>query len=417
MYIDLLTKYYNNLNALMDYVTAIKPIAESTFENKITRKEIKNFTFNSYVEFLSYDNWEKVILESEISDAHKEKLIREINATQDSLEQLGVSIDDLKKGNMYTNKMPNLNAYLKMEKIIYGGSLILSVIYFENLFSDLFRDDFSKYPVLLEKKEVSYKVVIQSENLKDIKDILIDSEVTNLMYKSFDDWIDYLKKRKKVQFCFLEEILLEIKEIIARRNVQVHNDGKVNSIYLSIVKNSSQTLQKNQELQVNEEYIINAIKKLELAGICIIIELAIKEDKANISAIMDFIYNFYLVDERWDISLDLYKLLTDLDSFDTIVDSLLCKINMWLCFKRLGRYGEIEANIRALDLSACDKKYLLAKYALLDDKENFFAEFDITNEDLRSLMEMPVFLDLKNTEDYQIMVDSISYDEVAATEA
>lgn len=132
-------------------------------------------------------------------------------------------------------------------------------------------------------------------NVSEIKEHLVDEEVTKMMYKSFNEWIEFLIKNKKLKLQYILDRMDTIKEIIARRNLYVHNDGIVNSIYLSTVCKDTK-FKKGDSIGINRSYINKAIDIVECAGFSLVVEMWIKEgykDEKQIGKITDLIFDEY----------------------------------------------------------------------------------------------------------------------------
>jgi hypothetical protein len=297
-----------------------------------------------------------------------------------------------------------LDACRKQEEILYSGTLMLLITYFENTISKIFKTDFEKHPdrICLENKTISYSVLETSENIADIKDYLIDIEVTNLMYKSVSDWLEYLKKNLKLKMEYVTEKLPQLKEIIARRNIIVHNNGIVNNIYLNQIVGSD--VKKGDVLTVSREYIDTAINLVETIGIAIIIEIWLKECRKNsndLDKIYSTIYDEYLSNERWAEAKIFYGICLSSNKMQD-ADILLCKINRWQCYKWLNEYDKVKAEIDGLDSSALKDRYRLGILALQDKYNEFFelyeTQSDIGDDELET---WPLFTNIRNTDEYK----------------
>ena len=296
------------------------------------------------------------------------------------------------------------SAVQKQKDILYSGTLMLLVTYFENTVAKIFRIDFQRHPgrMSLENKTVAYSILEMSENIQEVRDHLIDIEVNNLMYKSASEWITYLKKNLKLNLDYVTEKLPELKEIIARRNIIVHNDGIVNNVYLSQVKDED--LKKGDKLTVSRSYIDSAIDLIETIGTAIIIEIWLKECTKNtdeFEKIAAVIFDEYLLTERWSAAIIFYEICL---SSNKLVQSdvLLCKINRWQCYKWLDKYEQIESEIDQLDSSACKTKYELGILALQDKFEEFFTVYEGQSEiGEDEIEEWPLFKNVRKSEAYR----------------
>lgn len=422
MFTSIIEPFLKNIQSLRYYVDSVEMIREQELEERddnftlamimLLAKEIK--TKNKSLDQL---------VDKDILDSIDESTVAKITKLIDECKDIVELSEDGKSG-QYRRLPKNLKEkFRKVEalqthhEILYNGSLILLMTYFENMMAKIFRIDLKKYPkrMALESKSVSYKMLETSNTIEEIKEKLIDEEITSIMYKSVSDWINYLNKVVKLEMAFAYEKLPELQEIIARRNLIVHNEGIVNSIYF---ENVSETLRKGitlgDRLLVNKQYIYNALDCVEVIGVAIILEMWLKEAGKNadeVDKITSAIYDEYLIFERWEHAKVLYEICLKCNKLQDS-SMLLCKINRWQCYKWLGEFEKVKKEVEELDISACKPKYQLGVLALLDK----FDEFDECYKNQHEigegeLKEWPLF---RNIREYQHSNLELTQDSVIA---
>lgn len=355
-------------------------------------------------------------------DEFSEDIVSNIKKCMESLEQI-LDIWEDGKGGRYRNvpkivkeSYRNIDAMRRQNEILYSGTLMLLVTYFENTISKIFRADFQRHPqrMALDKKMVSYKILEMSDSIEDVKNHLIDDEVMSMMYKSVGEWIEYLKKNLNLKLEYVISVLPQLTEIVARRNLIVHNEGTVNTIYLNLVgEKYASGLNVGDTLGVDRKYISDAIDLVENIGMAIIIEMWINEcakDPYEVDKIVAIIYDEYLIFEKWETAKILYEICLNCKKLQTSSE-LLCKINRWQCYKWQGEMEKVKSEVESLDISACRPMYKLGVLALLDKYEEFFRFFksqdDIGEEQLG---EWPLFREIRETEFY-IEMDKNKYEQ------
>jgi len=292
----------------------------------------------------------------------------------------------------------------RQKEILYKGSLLLLVTYFESLIASVLRESFVKHPqrISLDEKSVSYKVLTELNNIEEIRNILIDQEVTNKMYGSLCDWKKYFQKIIKIDLKAWEDEFETIQEIFARRNLYVHNNGIINTIYMNVVKNTKKDLV-GKDLNIDREYIDNAIDIIEYVGMSLVIEIWIKEygdNQDEIDNMMSIIYEEYLDVQRWKMARHFYEIcLKSPKLLDA--DRILCKINSWLCYKWLGEYDKVKMEVEGIDTSAYKPRYILGVLVLKEDYSKFFEFYDQqTDIGETELKEWPLFIELRKSEEF-----------------
>ena len=299
-----------------------------------------------------------------------------------------------------------IEAEKRKPDLLYSGSLMLLVTYFENLVSKVIKEDLKLHPqrMSLENKQVPYSMLEKANDISDIKNMLIDEEVSALMYQSLKDWIEYLSNKVKLKQNYIRSIQEKLKEIIVRRNIIVHNEGIVNSIYLTIVDPMERkNIKQGDTLEVDEEYLNRAIDIIELSGMALAIEAWIKECGSNedeMQKIANFIYDEYLIFERWEEAKTLYEICLECKKLKD-ADKLLCQINRWQCFKWQERFDEVVDEVKEFDISATGPEFTLGILALLDKYDEFFSYFDSQNVIKEThLQEWPLFKNIRETQMY-----------------
>lgn len=408
MYTNIVGSFLNSIQALRLYVNSVEPIILKDFEtldDDLHGGLLLHIAKEFKIQNLNIDD---VSFPNEVSDEEIQKL-------KNSIEYLGKMVEvsgDGKTGRYRSLSKELKESYIKFEalqkqnEIIYSGSLMLLVTYFENTIANIIKADLKKHPkrMSLDTKTVPYKMLEMSNSIDDVRNLLIENEVMTMMYKSVSDWIDYFRKSIKLKLTYVLEVLSKLTEVIARRNIIVHNDGIVNNVYLNLVSEEYRLGINNGDiLKVDKQYILNTMDLIESVIMSIILEMWISEefkDEEEMGKIRDVIYEEYLIFERWEIASILYEVCLESKKFKSS-DELLCKINRWQCYKWLGRFDEIKKEVEALDVSAYQPKYRLGVLALLDKYDDFFSYFDEQNdlgED--ELKEWPLFREVRKNEIY-----------------
>lgn len=407
MYSGVIGEFINNIQALRIYIESVETI---TFDPNI---DLDQNEMMAYLMCIAKEVKMENINVDEF-EFPEEIPIEVCTELKKSIKQLGNNLEISEDGTVGTYRsIPKdiKQHYIKFEakqrqkEIIYSGSFIILITYFENMIAKLLRCDFQKHPnrMSLENKTVTYKMLEMSESIEDVKDYLIEEEVISIMYKSINDWIEYLKKKVKLKLEYASESLPILNEIMARRNLIVHNEGKVNSIYINIVSKNNNAFKIGDVLFVDKKYIDNTINTLELVGVSIIVEMWINESakkKDEIDKLLSIIYEEYLIFEKWEQAKILYEICLDSKKM-RIADELLCKINRWQCFKWLDQYDKISSELDEIDLSGSNPKYILGVLALQDKFEEFFRylskQSEIGEDELK---EWPLFRKIRESKEY-----------------
>lgn len=408
MYKDISNIFLNNIRAIRFYIDSVDQTMDNPFSEKIIDSD------NAFVAAMIYLVTQAKEREIKIGDELQslegmpqeavdymkniENLVLEIECSGNKISLYNYLPKDIKK------EYQKFEAREKQKEILYRGSLLLVVTYFENLIASVLRGNFAKYPqrIALNEKSVSYKMLTEVNNIEEIKDILIDQEVTNKMYESLLDWKNYFQKNIKLELKAWEEKFDILQEIIARRNLYVHNNGIINNIYIKLIHDVSK-YSMGEELSIDREYIDDAVNIIEYLGMSLLIEAWLKEcsnDSDEVKNITDLIFEEYLEPQRWEMARHFYGLCLQ-NSRISDADKILCKINNWQCYKWLGEYDKVKDEVERLDISAYKPMYVLGMLALKEDYKSFFEYYDNqTDIGKDELKEWPLFKELRKSKEY-----------------
>ena len=215
-----------------------------------------------------------------------------------------------------------------------------------------------------------------------------------------------MKSELSLKLGYLDSIEFELVEIYQRRNLLVHNGGVVNSIYISKVNEDyRKNININDVLDVDKNYLDNAICKLQKTFILIASELwkkLDKDDKLRGDVLSDIVYD-NLLKKRWDICEGLAYFIMH-DSLLQPIDKVVAQLNYWLCLKQTNRLEQVKKDIDNADFSDKKEIFQLGLYAIRDQKELFFEvlplALDSNQLNIERLEEFPIFEEMRNTEEY-----------------
>lgn len=421
MYSEISNVFLNNIRAIKFYVNSVDQNMGKPFIETV----VNNTDIDKIIAAMIYQIASLKEKEMKISDIlrSREDIPEEIIEYIKQMESLVDEMESDSENLPILNYLPrairkeyrNFEARERQKEILYRGSLLLIVTYFENLIAGVLRENFVKYPqrIALNEKSVSYKVLTEVNDIEEIKDILIDQEVTNKMYESLIDWKNYFQKNIKLNLNAWEEEFDALQEIMARRNLYVHNNGIINNIYVKLVKDVNKDFI-GEYLNIDREYIDNAINTIEYIGMSLVIEIWLKEYSGNqdeIDNIINMIYEEYLEQQRWKMARNFYELCLQSPKIKD-ADRIVCKINNWQCYKWLNEYDKVRDEVDNLDISAYKPRYILGVLVLKEDYEKFFEFYDNQNDiDENALKEWPLFAELRKSEEYRRRFPEVKIEE------
>lgn len=212
-------------------------------------------------------SWEMFSLVAPILEANdKDRQMR--------IEEIGERIEDKEKGhNGYAfRSISDLREFIKHNSRMRRGDLMFRrniivgiVSQFDNFLMPVLQIAFAENPGWLKNpdKKLSYKEILETASLEDLKQNLIIREVNQLMRDSHHAQLAFLDSRLKLGIEENFAGLTAFIEMTERRNLFVHNGGCINQVYLQSAKkygfSPNPKYKEGVYLAVSDEYIKDAI--------------------------------------------------------------------------------------------------------------------------------------------------------------
>jgi hypothetical protein len=126
--------------------------------------------------------------------------------------------------------------FRQFPKLVRVLGLLYLVAIFESYLVDIVREILLTCPDALKSgRPITAETIIELGEQKQIISYLAEKEVEALLYKSFPDVVNYFDKKFKIDVNASGVSVDNIVEILATRNIHVHNRGLVNQRYLELV--------------------------------------------------------------------------------------------------------------------------------------------------------------------------------------
>lgn len=195
------------------------------------------------------------VIDNEDSRLQKGDLI-EVPLTYDDLEAIydamkGINYETLLK---FENRFFLLLLYSEMEQYLFKS----------------FKYILMKYPSILKEKSISLDKLLDNNQTKNsIIEEKIEKELHDLLYNNFFEIFKYASKVLKINHQIENNDINKLNEFRQVRNLYAHGDGKINTLFLSKVRDSN--------FKLGEEFIINT-DQLQIY-LDLIFKILIKFDK------------------------------------------------------------------------------------------------------------------------------------------
>jgi hypothetical protein len=220
----------------------------------------------------------------------------------------------------------------------------------------------------------SLQELAEFESLDEARQFLIERRVSALMRDSVDGWSKWLGRAVKgVVMSDLPVDWPATREVFARRNVIVHNDGMANRIYLSQVPSGSKLgegVKPGDRLAVDSEYFAVAVQNLLALGAMLVADIGsrlYKEHAGSLKSDLLFRAELALKRNAWHASLAISKYL--LASPLSRRDQLTAQVTNWVARKNLFGMDDIRDELRSWDTTGLSEEFSHFRDVLLGNKE------------------------------------------------
>lgn len=422
MFENEIKKLNNNLDAIKGFINLVDPVLEERREENFKRDkddlELLEIMLSSFID----DE------ETKISDEAK-KRIEENFEGKFSIEKYDkgfkLSVSG-KGGERFGKAMQRIREISEQKRLLYKSCLMNIISASECFLADLLKTYFKEYPQAMkmtlikgDDKFFSYDNLTSFSTMDDARDYLIDIKIENLIRNSFLYWIDFLKQKMGLKMGYMKEVQSVIYEVFLRRNLFVHNNGIINSVYLSNVDKSLVNSNKKigKAITLNKKYLLKQIDNFERLFILISLELW-KNSKSYDETRYPFITNQIIRNmdlNRWELVLSFTKFLLNEGNCPLDLKNM-AKINYWLAHKKMGTFEKIKIDVEKEDFSACTKDFLLCKCALLGQKEEVIKLLEVIlktgQATVEELQTWPVLDDYRVDEVYNEIINQYIEKEV-----
>ncbi len=433
MFIKEISEFTMSLDALLAYNEYIEPLVWENVKNSFKKEAIVMESLK-----FTFEKLEQLPQKADEKDVQKVKeevanfFVGEVDFQYN--DENGWAILTKEEDSIRVDKaVKNIKILEKQIELMYKSILINLVSTAECFLGDILKKYFSTYKgeivgKLISKQDKIYTIteLEEFESIEEAKEYIIDKKIGSLFRGSFEDWIVFLKDKMSLSMGYMDADKDTMVEIFQRRNLFIHNNGIINRIYISKVKNKYRYSDNiGEKIVLKKDYISNAIFLLQKNLILIAFELWKKrehEDKKRSRFFQELSFK-YLEQGKWE----LLESATNFVVRDTIAPDTILKvaqINLWLSEKRLGKLNKCV--VEKTDFSTSKIEYRICQKALLDKNDEAIhlikRALDTNQIDMKTIYEWPVLSELRDTKEFKQMlkeknieipfVDSLIYPQI-----
>jgi hypothetical protein len=254
----------------------------------------------------------------------------------------------------------------------------------------------------------SLEMLASLGNVSDAREMLIEHRVEALMRQSFEEWLKFFREKPKLGMSYMDDLKESIVEIFKRRNLIVHNGGRISQRYISEVSDRvRKDLKLGDTIEITTDYLESATNVLEQGLLLLSAELWKKLDASNEAraTLLLEVSVARLAQRRWDVARGLSRFVMN-DKNEPEATQLRAKINYWQSFKWPGEYDKIRNEVESSDFTAKGSLFQLAHDAIIDDFKGVFTKLPKLLEsgelDRNSLETWPLFQAIRQRPEFNM---------------
>lgn len=402
----ILNKFNENIEGLKDFAELIKPFLEEHIKKESEKHSSAIRPVNlAIAKHLEEDEEKAKKLDKELKDIFDGEI--EVNSEigeDDEIKSLNFKFlsGDAESFNLGVKAIHKSSSQIER---LYKSSLISLISSVEWFFAQLLHFYYNEYPnsAGIKNKTLTLSDLKGFDTIKDAEQYLVEELIDKSVRSGFSDWTEILKKDLNLSMGYLKDYKDEIVEVFQRRNILVHNNGIINSTYLSKVNsNFTKDLKLGDRIEINDEYLFKSMNQLHLVFSLFALELWKNLEPENESRgefTMDLGYK-YLCKEDYKVANSANLFLTK-DKKMAVASRTAAELNLWLCKKREKGLQNISKDLDKIDYSDKALIFQIALMALKEDEEKFFKNLPqvLKTEELKpnDLFEFPIFKEMRET--------------------
>lgn len=296
-----------------------------------------------------------------------------------------IKVEHLRKNNAYRKAVGNSTTAMV---IIKRNFLVSLVSQFDTYVSDMIKAIFEVRPEIINssEKQLTFSELSKFADIKEAKDYIIEKEIETVLRESYTEQFKWFEKKLSIQLRKDLPIWQTFIEITQRRNLFVHNDGKVSSQYLSVCKENNVQLDDKvklgAELGVGFKYFDRAFKCFFELGVKLnqVIRRNLLPEEIEHADSSFLNISFELIENRqYDLAKTLYDFSDKyINKYSNEDLRLRILVNRAQTYKWLDQNDECKRIIKSVDWSAKGDLFKLVSFVLLD-------EFDEASRIMKSI--------------------------------
>lgn len=380
-----LQRFSYNLQSLREYVTAVTEHLDQEHERIVS-------TYRLALTPETMFRVKRILDESPVDSPDRARLERRLRSLQETLEGSAIEIDVFGSPPKRTFKNERVAEAVRhaerehaqidqRQRLVKETALVSAVGHAEFLAAALMVFLFEVEPELV--RDAAYKLSLTDlqafDDISEARQYIVERRISEETARAPIEWMKYLREKFHLAAPYLKQYGDQLREIGLRRNLIVHHSGLVNTFYVKgAPKDYRSPNDIGERVGVPAVYLRASIDCMEIVLSLLAGEIWSKKGDADTNETIAHLFSHLsfeaLKNERWRVAAEVGAFASKLSSI-TNESRLICLFNSWQGYKWSGAFDKIRNDVEKFDTSTLDNRFGLARYALLDDRDNFFELF------------------------------------------
>jgi hypothetical protein len=317
------------------------------------------------------------------------------------------------------------------EKTLTRNFIVSLVSQFDTFIGDLMRCVFDIKPHIIDASErkLTYSDLKAFNSIENAQEYIVEKEIEAVLRDSHSEQFSWFERKLNLKLRSDLPAWKGFVELTQRRNLFVHNDGKVSTQYMSVCKDHGVELPKKlkagDSLPVNKEYFDKAFDCLFEISLKLnqVLRRSLEPDKLGLADDSFMNITFDLIqNKQYKLAEIMFefedKYIKKYSNQDTELRILL---NRAQTYKWLGKKEKCEEIIKSRDWSACGEIFKMTSNVLIE-------EYKLASESMKligdnenvihksSYIDWPIFKEFIQTTEFKLTYKEIYKDEVEVKE-
>jgi hypothetical protein len=303
---------------------------------------------------------------------------------------------------------------VEAQKRLPQFGLVSAVSIYDAFVATLARTAFKMCPEALKGsgRKLTYKDLFDFENLESAKSQLVETEVDILLRKSHVEQLAWFESTFSIDARNHVTRWGDFVELTLRRNLYVHNSGKVNKHYLNGLSSnnvdSPEGVSVDDELPCTMEYLGKAMATLMVVGakLALLVWMKLKKDELDeaVGAGIDVTLEL-IKEDRFDEAIDILKFIRAVTKPQRGDETdILLNVNLAQCHKWKGDNKQLTYWMNKVRWKNLSTKFRMAEALLKDEYQRaaklMMALDDEDEVEATDFEDWPIFREFRNTAEF-----------------